>query len=224
MYDLKKKGGLLRDERRMEMFREALEFCELIDVGYSNRWFTWERGNLTETNIQEHLDRGAANENWISMFPEVNVQHLVHSFSDHCPLLIDTNKEDKRRTKSHFKFEAWWILKDSIVDEAKYIWKTASGDFLKKLEILKKGLENWARQMRRNKQWKKEFLTTKLSKLIETERDDINLAEMIDTKIQLHFEIEKDERYWEQRARLNWLKVEIQLFSIAKQRRGGGRI
>ncbi|MBA0729024.1 hypothetical protein Golax_022433, partial [Gossypium laxum] len=208
MYDFeKKKGGLLRDERRMRMFRKALKFCQLIDVGYSGRWFTWEKGNLPETNIQERLDRGVANENWISMFPEVKVQHLVHSFSDHCPLLIDTNKEDKRRTKSRSKFEAWWILEDSFVDEAKHIWKTASGEFLKKLEILKRGLENWARQIRRNKKWKKEILIAKLSKLIEAERDHINLAEMIDTKIQLNFEIKKEERYWEQKAKLNWLKL-----------------
>ncbi|KAH1131802.1 hypothetical protein J1N35_003180 [Gossypium stocksii] len=53
---------------------------------------------------------------------------------------------------------------------------------------------------------KKKFLTTKLSELMEAERDDTNLAEMIDTKIQLNFEIKKDEYYWEQRARLNWLK------------------
>lgn len=49
-------------------------------------------------------------------------------------------------------------------------------------------------------------LTTKLSKLVEVERDDMNLAEMIDTKIQLNFENKKDEYYWKQRARLNWLK------------------
>ncbi|MBA0730296.1 hypothetical protein Golax_004605, partial [Gossypium laxum] len=30
---------------------------------------------------------------------------------------------------------------------------------------------------------------------------------MIDTKIRLNFKIEKDERYWEQRARLSWLKL-----------------
>lgn len=53
----------------------------------------------------------------------------------------------------------------------------------------------------------KRFLTAKLSKLIEAERDDINLTGMIDTKIQLNFEIEKYERYWEQKARLNWLKL-----------------
>lgn len=83
----------------------------------------------------------------------------------------------------------------------------ALGDFLKKLEAFKNGLENWARQMQRNKKWRKEFLTAKLSKVLAADRDDNNLAEMIDAKIQLNFEIEKDERYWEQRAKLNWLKL-----------------
>lgn len=98
-----------------------MKFCQLIDVGYFGRWFTWERGNLPETNIQEHLDRGVANENWISLFPEVKVQHLVHSFSDHSPLLIDTKKEDIQKIENHFKFEAWWILENSFVDEAKHM-------------------------------------------------------------------------------------------------------
>ncbi|KAA3488780.1 reverse transcriptase [Gossypium australe] len=36
---------------------------------------------------------------------------------------------------------------------------------------------------------------------MEVERNDNNLAELIDTKLQLNFEINKDERYWEQRTR-----------------------
>lgn len=31
---LKKLGGSLRDERRMEVFRTTLEDCQLVDVGY----------------------------------------------------------------------------------------------------------------------------------------------------------------------------------------------
>ncbi|XP_040957843.1 uncharacterized protein [Gossypium hirsutum] len=52
----------------------------------------------------------------------------------------------------------------------------------------------------------KEVLTSRLEVLLESERNDENLAEIIDTKLHLNFEIDKDERYWEQRARINWLK------------------
>lgn len=43
--------------------------------------------------------------------------------------------------------------------------------------------------------------------MAEADRNDETLAELIDTKINLNFEIEKDECYWKQRARINWLKL-----------------
>ncbi|KAA3481363.1 hypothetical protein EPI10_021734 [Gossypium australe] len=36
---------------------------------------------------------------------------------------------------------------------------------------------------------------------MEAERSENNLAELIDAKLQLNFEVDKDESYWEQRAR-----------------------
>lgn len=113
MYGSKKKRGLPRDERKMDLFRKTLEDCQLSDIRYFGRWFTWERGNLPETNIRERLDRGVANARWVSMFLEVKVQHLVHSFSDHFPLLTDTSNVGERLRNKIYKFEAWWVLKDS---------------------------------------------------------------------------------------------------------------
>ncbi|KAA3455435.1 reverse transcriptase [Gossypium australe] len=157
----------------MEDFRNTLQECQLHDIGFSGRWFTWERGNLPETNIRERLDRGVANTNWISMFPEAKIRHLVHSTSDHCPLLISTEQEECQKRNEAFRFEAWWILEETF--EA------------------------------------------------ETQRNDDNLAEMIDTKVQLNFEIDKDESHWEQRARVNWLKMGDRntafFHSMATQRR-----
>lgn len=77
---------------------------------------------------------------------------------------------------------------------------------MNKLEIFNRGLKRWANQFRYSIKEKKEELTLKLVKLLKVERNDETLADLIDTKIQLNFEIEKDERYWEQRARVNWLK------------------
>lgn len=40
------------------------------------------------TNIKERLDRGVTTGEWMEQFPSVMIQHLPHSHSDHCPLLI----------------------------------------------------------------------------------------------------------------------------------------
>lgn len=42
---------------------------------------------------------------------------------------------------------------------------------------------------------KTEVLTSKLAKLLESDRSDENLAELSNTKINLNFEIEKDDCY-----------------------------
>ncbi|MBA0754230.1 hypothetical protein Gogos_022353, partial [Gossypium gossypioides] len=53
----REKGGIPRDDRMIEEFRNMLEDCALEDIGYIGHWFTWECGNLRETNIKERLDR-----------------------------------------------------------------------------------------------------------------------------------------------------------------------
>ncbi|KAA3478658.1 reverse transcriptase [Gossypium australe] len=193
LYGFEKKGGLPREERRMKAFRKVLEDCSLVDMGFSGNWFTWERENLPETNIQERLDRGVAMEEWISLFPDSLIQHLPHSFSDHCPLLINTEYRARRLVHKNFKFESWWVLEETFFEEVRCISENSTRDLLSKLENMKKGLESWASQIRRSRKMKKEVLTSKLTTLLKSDRSDENLAELIDTKIHLTLKIEKDE-------------------------------
>ncbi|KAA3458179.1 reverse transcriptase [Gossypium australe] len=90
------------------------------------------------------------------------------------------------------------------------------------------GLGNWAKRICMARKRNKEFLNSKLGELLEAERNDNNLAELIDTKLQLTLEIDKDKRYWEQRARVNWLRLGDKNTSFfhnhATQRRQQNRI
>ncbi|KAK5818384.1 hypothetical protein PVK06_023320 [Gossypium arboreum] len=74
----------------MEAFRSTLEVCGLADMGFKGKEFTWERGNFADTNIRERLDREVATQEWLNLFPEYEVQHFSHSFSNHCPVFIMT--------------------------------------------------------------------------------------------------------------------------------------
>lgn len=66
-----------REERRIEVFREALEECQLVDVWHSRVWFTWERGNMSETNLRERLDRRVVNDKWLTFFPNSTLATFI---------------------------------------------------------------------------------------------------------------------------------------------------
>ncbi|KAH1063383.1 hypothetical protein J1N35_028370 [Gossypium stocksii] len=53
VYTFEKNGGQAREERQMTVFREVLDECELSDLGFSGRWFIWEKRRLPENNIRE---------------------------------------------------------------------------------------------------------------------------------------------------------------------------
>ncbi|KAA3476968.1 non-ltr retroelement reverse transcriptase [Gossypium australe] len=133
------------------------------------------------------------NADLMSIFCNALVKHVPHSFSDHCPLLIHMTQFGNRCVSTRFHFKSWWMLEESFLKEVEIIWSSTSSDLLSKLETLKSGLESWAQQI-------------KLSREV-MEKEMMRLADFIDTNVLLNFEIEKDEMYWEQRARVNWLKL-----------------
>lgn len=137
------------------------------------------------------MDRGVANAAWINLFQTVRVQHLVHSMSDHCPLLINIKRYDERKSYS-FKFEAWWSLEESFEDEVRSLWENATGELIQKLDFLKNGLQRWAKQIQNERKKTKQILMRKLTEQAEEERNDKTLEELIDTKINLNFELEKE--------------------------------
>ena len=81
-----KLGWLDRDARQMEVFRECLIDCGLIDLGFVGRRFTWCNGRIGEQRTLVRLDRIVANEEWLKMFFEAKVFHKAMVASDHCLL------------------------------------------------------------------------------------------------------------------------------------------
>ena len=70
-----KKCGASRTHNLMENFRDVLDFCGFVDLGYSGQDFTW-RGRRRGEMIWERLDRGFANYEWLTKFPTSRVRHL----------------------------------------------------------------------------------------------------------------------------------------------------
>ncbi|KAH1081694.1 hypothetical protein J1N35_021455 [Gossypium stocksii] len=85
------------------------------------------------------------------------------------------------------------------------LWDEKSGDVLAKLENLRPGLQKWGRSIKYAKDRKRKSLRDRLVQRDSMYRDDDVIAEILDVKLELNWEMEKEELYWEQRARANWL-------------------
>ncbi|KAA3464780.1 reverse transcriptase [Gossypium australe] len=121
-----KKNRRIRKERQMEASRKALKDCDLTDLSFSEQWYTWEKGKLVSNSIRERLDRGVANPKWWDLFPSFEVGHLQHSFSDHCPIVVNTNKDGGRQVVEQqwqFRFNADWILNPRCEEHIKNKWE-----------------------------------------------------------------------------------------------------
>ena len=70
------------------MFKECLDSCGMVDLGFHGSHFTWVNKREVGHFIQERLDRGFANTIWKGLYPEAVVHQLARTYSDHCPVLL----------------------------------------------------------------------------------------------------------------------------------------
>ncbi|KAA3472950.1 reverse transcriptase [Gossypium australe] len=122
----RKQRGRIEIYRQMATFREVMEDCELSDLGFSGKWFTWERGRLAENNIGERLDRGVANPEWWSCFPRHRSGTTI-------------------RRKFPFRFNAEWVLEEYFEVQVKRIWDSINEEFPGKHTSLGNSLKEWVR-------------------------------------------------------------------------------
>ncbi|GMJ10395.1 hypothetical protein HRI_004708700 [Hibiscus trionum] len=148
LYTNEKVGGRICSQRQMDAFQAVLDEYGLTDLGYIGRWYTWEKGKFSATNIRERLDRGVANGAWWNLFLLFSLQHLVDSLSDHCPLLLDTGVDPRGLRHSHFKFEVAWLVEESCEQEVYRLWTGSKGLVTDRLYVVSKGLDCWFRKPR----------------------------------------------------------------------------
>lgn len=70
-----KDDGVMRSDRCIDAFRNAVDLCEIRDLGYHGGKFTWRRGNDLNHVIRERLDHFLANEDCGNLFPNFEVCH-----------------------------------------------------------------------------------------------------------------------------------------------------
>jgi exonuclease III len=119
----------------------------LVDLGFVGNNFTWSNHRHGRANIRERLDRGLANQGWVSLFPNSLINHFLAVNSDHCPILLSTTGTYQNLPKP-FRFEAFWTCDQtshSVVAESWLVEVEGSPAFSlsRKWKKTKTALKSW---------------------------------------------------------------------------------
>ncbi|KAF4372682.1 hypothetical protein F8388_000849, partial [Cannabis sativa] len=120
-----KKGGVDRSLSAISDFQQALDKCDLVDMGFEGQCFTWLNKRQGVAHVQERLDRYFCNQDWHNLFPSVKVINGDFIHSDHRPIaailenVVCSRQYDKKKS---FRFETHWLKDTECRDIVTQTW------------------------------------------------------------------------------------------------------
>ena len=97
-----KLGGATHSHTQMQLFREVIDYCGFMELGFEGSKYTWSRHFENGNSIWERLDKCLATSSWFLKFPGTKVHHLRCDSSDHIPLHIILSRLDPPLRKKLF--------------------------------------------------------------------------------------------------------------------------
>ncbi|KAL8156414.1 hypothetical protein AgCh_001488 [Apium graveolens] len=187
-------------------FVDVVNECGLRDLGYVGDKYTWEKSRGKPNWIQERLDRGLANQDWCSLFPQAEVQNLEVATSDHLPLFLNLNKQVYQVKERRFKFENSWLREKECELVVRNGWNEALGlDIVNKINLCAVRLKEWGGGLASEYKRQGKEYRARLRKL-RSRRDICGINLYNEVRWQYMNLLEKQEVYWKQRAKNFWLR------------------
>ena len=116
---IEKQGGSNRSHAPMQLFRDTMDECGFIDMGFKCNPFTWKKYFRDGQTIWERLDRSLENNEWLLRFGGSTMHHLTCSTLDHCPLFIVPELLEPANPKKPFCFEETLLAEKGCSDTVK---------------------------------------------------------------------------------------------------------
>ncbi|XP_075665407.1 uncharacterized protein LOC142635078 [Castanea sativa] len=100
--------GMAVSVNRSLLFKESLDKCSMIEIGFSGPRFTWTNRREVQALIQERIDRIFVNPSWCLLYPKARVVHLTRCHLDHCPVMLQAWGQSYALQEAikHFKRDA----------------------------------------------------------------------------------------------------------------------
>jgi hypothetical protein len=209
MWSFEHFSATARGEQQMIAFRDTLEVCELVDLGFSGVPYTYDNKRRGRGNVKVRLDRAVASNEWRNIFAEATVVHLVSPCSDHTPILLKCQKEEGMQYRPvHNHYEIMWERDASLPERVAKAWADAGpkqnlGDIRNGLGKVMGHLNAWSKTAFGSVVKEIEKSRTRLEELMLMNADRQEIREVTDRMNELLY---REEMMWLQRSRITWLR------------------
>lgn len=201
-----KKGQLAHPQYLLDGFCNVIEECQLSEIKLKGGKFTWERGRNTNAWVREKLDRGFASERWLMKFPAHNLKVMHAPVSDHEPIVLEVLSTEVSKKEFRFRFENIWLKEPNFVQEVSEIWSSMSvTHLLPKIIQITSFMARWGRSFFHKFREKIRKHKANLERLVDCTDED-SVQEYLSEREKLNTLLLQEEIYWQQRAKLFWLR------------------
>lgn len=115
-------GGRGVGVSRSLAFKDCLDLCSMVNMGFSGPRYTWTNKWDVSNLILERIERFFMNPDWCVLYPDAKVTHLPRCHSDHCPVLMETLPFRTVHLNRPFRFQEFWLSEMFFLNVVSSAW------------------------------------------------------------------------------------------------------
>ncbi|XP_030945883.1 uncharacterized protein LOC115970384 [Quercus lobata] len=207
LVDGDKFGGRTVSANWSLIFKECLDSCNMIDLGFTGPRFTLSNRRDILDLIQERIDRFFANPSWCALHPNARVSHLVRCHSNHCPILLESDPGSDVYLPQPFRFQSFWLEDPTFPRVVSDTWDQSSSLQEVSENFATKAVD-WNKNHFGNIFIKKKLVMAKLGrvqKVLTSHPSSSLLALENNLHSELNDILSQEEELWVQKSRINRL-------------------
>ena len=200
-------GGRVVSVNRSLLFKECLDKCSMIDIGFLRPQFTWTNRREVQALIQKRIDRVFVNPSWCLLYPEAKVVHLTRCHSDHCLVMLQVLPRAPRQGNRPFKFQTCWLSDPTFPYVVSQAWRHPYA-LEEAIKHFTRDVTNWNKMQFGNIFARKKNIMARLNGIWrKLSFRPSNFLLNIENSLlkELDMVLNQEEELWALKSRVNWM-------------------